>query len=174
MNLDVDSRLRTSSVDMNLFTPLHRDTEKEFALGQGNELGTPDQPGKLASLISSAGLAVNVFDAWRGLSAAPLCQAICDGFDALVPGLYDEADRAVGGIEVPDRRGVPQRYPLLSLSIGVATTDRRDFEHQGEVVAVATEMKRYAKARGEPGRSRWAVDRREDDGEAVDLEVDLP
>lgn len=74
--ITVDSRLRTSSVDANLFAPIHPDTEKDFALGQGDELGTPNKPGKLASLISSAALAVNVFDAWRGRPAIPLCDVL--------------------------------------------------------------------------------------------------
>jgi diguanylate cyclase (GGDEF)-like protein len=98
---------------------------------------------------------------------------ICRRFDALAPTLYDPADRMAGSIEVPDRRGIPQRYPLLSLSIGIATTERRDFAHQGEVVTVATEMKRYAKSHG-GGRSTYAFDRRGDDEPPVDLEVDLP
>jgi diguanylate cyclase (GGDEF)-like protein len=98
---------------------------------------------------------------------------ICRRFDDLAPTLYDPADRMAGSIEVPDRRGVPQRFPLLSLSIGVATTERREFAHQGEVVTVATEMKRYAKSHAS-GRSTYAFDRRADEGPVVDLEVDLP
>jgi hypothetical protein len=78
-----------------------------------------------------------------------------------------------GSIEVPDRRGVPQRFSLLSLSIGIATTERRDFAHQGEVVTVATEMKRYAKSHADrPVHLRVRpTDRRR---APVDLEVDLP
>src|SRR6056297_3091681 len=46
--------------------------------------------------------------------AEPLANDICARFDALAPALYDPADRAAGGIEVADRRGVPQRFGLLS------------------------------------------------------------
>ena len=106
--------------------------------------------------------------------AEDTAEEICNRFDQLAPTLYDAADREVGTIEVADRRGVPQRYGLLSLSIGIAATDRREFEHPGEMVTVATEMKRYAKSRRGPG-SNWAVDRRtDDDDEPMDLEVDLP
>ena len=45
------------------------------------------------------------------------------------------------------------------MSIGVATTDRRSFQHYAEAVAVATEMKQYTK--GATGSS-WAMDRRTD------------
>ena len=105
--------------------------------------------------------------------AASTAQTICDRFDAFAPDLYDEVDRDQGSIQVADRRGVPQRYGTLSLSIGIASTDARDFAHHGEVVATATEMKRYAKARG-IGASSFAIDRRVDDDPGVELEVELP
>jgi hypothetical protein len=104
--------------------------------------------------------------------AEPVAQAVCVGFDIVAPTLYDPDDRAAGTIEVADRRGVVQEYGLLSLSIGTATTDRRPFAHHGEVVTVATEMKRYAKRRHTAG-SAYAIDRRADD-EHVHLEVELP
>jgi hypothetical protein len=58
---------------------------------------------------------------------------------------------------VTNRRGEVQQFPFLSISIGVATTAHRSFEHFAEAVAIATEMKVYAKLT--PGSS-WAVDRR--------------
>jgi diguanylate cyclase (GGDEF)-like protein len=107
-------------------------------------------------------------------AAEPTAEEICRRFDTLAPRFYDAADREAGSIEVADRRGVVQRYGMLSLSIGIAATDRRDFEHPGEMVAVATEMKRYAKTRSTV-QSNWAIDRRTDGDEVpVDLEVDLP
>jgi diguanylate cyclase (GGDEF)-like protein len=99
--------------------------------------------------------------------------AICRRFDALSPTLYDPIDRLSGSIEVADRRGVPQRYPMLSLSIGGASTEHRELAHPGELVEVATEMKRYAKSRG-GARSTYLVDRRRDGDRGVDLEIDLP
>jgi diguanylate cyclase (GGDEF)-like protein len=100
-------------------------------------------------------------------------ERICRRFDAFAPDLYDPSDRE-HGIEVADRRGVPQRYEVLSLSIGIASTDRREFAHQGEVVATATEMKRYAKSRRLAGSS-YAIDRRAVEGDdGVEMEVDLP
>ena len=104
--------------------------------------------------------------------AEPAAGRICERFDALVPGLYDEQDRDAGSIEVPDRRGVSQRFGLLSLSIGIASTGVRDFGHHGDIVAVATEMKRYAKMREHEG-SDYAIDRRTPE-EGLELEVELP
>jgi hypothetical protein len=50
-----------------------------------------------------------------------------------------------------------QRFGLLTLSIGIASTAKRSFQHYAEAVAVATEMKQYTK---DSQRSSWAVDRR--------------
>jgi diguanylate cyclase (GGDEF)-like protein len=89
--------------------------------------------------------------------AEGLCQAIVDNFDREVAALYDPEDHERGYIEVVNRKGESQRFPILSLSIGVATTARRKFTHREEAVAVATELKEYAK-RSEG--SSWAIDRR--------------
>lgn len=78
-------------------------------------------------------------------------------FDALAPSFYDDEDRERGYIEVENRRGDMQRYPVVSVSIGVATTGRREFTHYAEVVQVAAEMKEFTKRT--PG-SVWAADRR--------------
>jgi diguanylate cyclase (GGDEF)-like protein len=78
-------------------------------------------------------------------------------FDTEAPNLYDSLDAERGTIEVKDRQGNLRRFPLLTLSVGVATTTNRRFTHYGEAVAVATEMKQFAKR--ETGSS-YAIDRR--------------
>ena len=78
-------------------------------------------------------------------------------FDEQVPDLYDPEDRERGYVEVANRRGELQRFPLLAISIGIATTERREYAHYAEVVAIATEMKTFTK--GTAGSS-WAIDRR--------------
>ena len=90
-------------------------------------------------------------------TASTISQGLVDRFDAESPGLYDEEDRARGHVEVTNRRGEMQRFPLLSISIGIATTDLRSFAHYAEAVAVATEMKAFTKT---SAGSSWAVDRR--------------
>jgi hypothetical protein len=86
-----------------------------------------------------------------------VAQAIVERFDREAPGLYDPDDRDRGYIEVTNRRGELQRFPVLTVSIGVASTDKRAFQHYAEAVAVATEMKQFTK--GSTGSS-WAMDRR--------------
>ena len=62
-----------------------------------------------------------------------------------------------GFVRMEDRKGVMQDIPLVAISIGIASTAKRHFAHYGEAVAVATEMKSFAKR--ESGSS-YAVDRR--------------
>jgi diguanylate cyclase (GGDEF)-like protein len=83
--------------------------------------------------------------------------ALVAAFDEAAPGFYDDADRERGFIEVTNRRGELQRFGMLTLSIGIASTANRSFQHYAEAVAVATEMKQYTK---ESQRSSWAIDRR--------------
>jgi diguanylate cyclase (GGDEF)-like protein len=88
---------------------------------------------------------------------ADAADAIVSRFDEHVPELYDPQDRDRGYIEVTNRRGELQRFPILTLSIGVATTAKRRFDHYAQAVAIATEMKQFTKA---ASGSSWAVDRR--------------
>jgi diguanylate cyclase (GGDEF)-like protein len=89
--------------------------------------------------------------------AVPIAERIVEKFERDAPGLYDPEDAERGFIEVVNRRGETQRFPFLSLSIGIASTAHRKFEHYAQAVAIATEMKTFTK--GTPGSS-WAVDRR--------------
>ncbi len=89
--------------------------------------------------------------------AGPIAEEVMARFDRAAPSFYDADDAARGYIESEDRAGVFQRFPLLSISIGTATTAARRFAHRAEAVAVATELKNFAKRT--PG-STTAVDRR--------------
>jgi len=87
--------------------------------------------------------------------------SLCERFDRHAPMLYDATDREKGYVEVEDRQGHMRRFPIITVSIGVASTARRKFAHWGEAVSTATEMKSFAKR--DP-RSSYAVDRRTADG----------
>jgi GGDEF domain-containing protein len=89
--------------------------------------------------------------------AEAVAEGIIRRFDEEKDGFYDLTDLERGYLETPDRQGNPQRYPLVAVSIGIATSEIRRFEHYAEVVAVAAEMKRLAKR--EPSSS-FAIDRR--------------
>lgn len=90
--------------------------------------------------------------------AAPrIAGGIVERFDERARGLYDPRDAGRGHIEVKNRGGEVERFPILSISVGLATTERRGFSHFAEAVAIATEMKAYTKA---TAGSSWAIDRR--------------
>lgn len=88
-----------------------------------------------------------------------VCGEIVAIFDALVPYQYSEQDRRAGYFFGKDRRGQLHRVPLMTVSIGIVTNERRRFSHAAQVSELVTEMKSYAKTL--PG-SVFTVDRRQD------------
>ena len=87
------------------------------------------------------------------------CSEIVSVFDLLVPFQYSEQDRRAGYFFGKDRRGQLHRVPLMTLSIGVVTNERRIFTTAAQVSELATEMKGYAKTLA---GSVFSVDRRTD------------
>lgn len=92
-------------------------------------------------------------------AVSDVCGEIVSIFDALIPYQYSEQDRRAGYFFGKDRRGQLHRVPLMTVSIGVVTNERRVFTHAAQVSALATEMKSYAKTL--PG-SVFSIDRRTD------------
>jgi GGDEF domain-containing protein len=88
-----------------------------------------------------------------------VCEEIVTIFDAFVPYQYSEQDRRAGYYFGKDRRGQLHRVPLMTVSIGIVTNEKRRFTHAAQVSALATEMKSYAKTL--PG-SVFCIDRRTD------------
>jgi len=89
--------------------------------------------------------------------AEPICRALISTFDEEVLQLYNPEDKQRGYISGADRYGILRRFGLMSISIGVVTTQRRGFSDQESLTRVAAEMKHHAKE--QPG-STFAVDQR--------------
>jgi diguanylate cyclase (GGDEF)-like protein len=87
------------------------------------------------------------------------CERLVQRADEMLPARYSAHDRQAGYFFGKDRRGRLDRVPLMTLSIGVVTNERRRFTDAAQVSELATEMKTYAKTL--PG-SVWAMDRRSD------------
>ncbi len=85
------------------------------------------------------------------------CRDLIDAFDRIVPSFYDPEDRDVGFIRSHDREGRARKYPIMSISIGIASADPGSFTHYGEVTGIASEMKSVAK---KTPRSCYRTDRR--------------
>ncbi len=92
-------------------------------------------------------------------SVVQTCETVVRRADEILPMRYSAHDRQAGYFFGKDRRGRLDRVPLMTLSIGVVTNERRRFAHPAQVSELATEMKTYAKTL--PG-SVWAMDRRAD------------
>ncbi len=90
-------------------------------------------------------------------AAEDVAKRICERFEEARPDFYESEDLERGFVRIEDRKGVMQDIPLVAVSVGIASTAKRQFAHYGEAVAVATEMKSFAKR--QPGSS-YAVDRR--------------
>lgn len=77
--------------------------------------------------------------------ARAICAAAVARFDAVAPLFYDPEARARGYISGVDRQGLPARFPLVGISIAVLSSERRPFEHPGEVAQRSVEPKKHAK-----------------------------
>ncbi|HWC14384.1 MAG TPA: response regulator [Actinomycetota bacterium] len=97
---------------------------------------------------------VAVVDPERAEEAA---QLMIDCWDGDIARLYDPADAERGYIEVADRRKEMHRFPMTTLSVGIATNTQRPIRTHWEASEIAAEMKTFAKSHG---RSGFAIDRR--------------
>jgi len=89
--------------------------------------------------------------------AAAISRRVIEGFDEKAPELYSAEAREAGYIETQSRRGEPERYPLMTVSIGGVDTDRRRVSSYLELAEIAAEVKGYAKALE---GSQFVMDRR--------------
>jgi DNA-binding response OmpR family regulator len=77
--------------------------------------------------------------------AEEIAQRVIGGFDELAPSFYDPEDAARGWIEVDDRRNNRRQIEIMTISLGIATTQHRPLIGVAEASAIATEMKMAAK-----------------------------
>ena len=92
-----------------------------------------------------------------GLNCERLCQNILARFDANVTKYFTDEDLERGYIEVPNRKGIIEQFPLTSLSIGVVVADTNRFHNILEIGEVGAQVKHAAKS---VMGSSYAVDRR--------------
>jgi diguanylate cyclase (GGDEF)-like protein len=78
--------------------------------------------------------------------AGALAEKIVREFDRVAPELYDVVDRERGHVEVLNRRHVIERFPLMTLTIALVSTDRYEISHQAELNDVAQELKEHGKS----------------------------
>ena len=93
----------------------------------------------------------------RAGQVACLCETIIREFDDGIKQFHDNATFERGYYISRDRKGRPDHYPLLSVSIAALTTENRRFNSYGHLVSVASEIKKKVKSM--PGSS-YLIDRR--------------
>ena len=88
-----------------------------------------------------------------------VCQQILATFDAKSLKFFTQEDREKGYIEVANRKGRIEQFPLTSLSIGVVVADVGRFHNILEIGEVGAQVKHAAKS---VMGSSYAIDRRKE------------
>ena len=89
-----------------------------------------------------------------------MCQNIILEFDTKILNYFSEEDRERGYLEVPNRKGIIEEFPLVSISIGVVEVSKSRFSNILEIGEVGAQVKHLAKVT--PG-SAYAINRRKTD-----------
>jgi diguanylate cyclase (GGDEF)-like protein len=77
--------------------------------------------------------------------AEDLGEQIISEFDRQVVALYDPADRERGFIEVRNRQHQLERFPLMSVTIAMVSTERMPVSHAAQLLDIAQELKTHGK-----------------------------
>lgn len=87
-----------------------------------------------------------------------VCQSIIAAYDRDATRFFTKEDLKKGYIEVENRRGVVEQFPLTSISIGVVVVEKNRFENILEIGELGAQVKHMAKS---IIGSSYAVDRRQ-------------
>lgn len=90
-----------------------------------------------------------------------IARAIAAKFDALAPRFYSAEDEERGYIVSRDRAGETRQFPLMTLSIAIATNEKKKFAHYAGIVDTVGEIKKYLKALKGRSGSMYFKDKRE-------------
>ncbi len=91
------------------------------------------------------------------INSEKICQNIIATFDKNVNKFLTDDDIERGYIEVANRKGIIEQFPLISLSIGVVVVDEERFHNMLEIGEVGAQVKHAAKS---VMGSSYAIDRR--------------
>ena len=86
-----------------------------------------------------------------------LCQEIIFYFDHSIKRFYTDEDAEQGFIEVANRKGIVEKFPLTSISIGVVVAETGRFNNILEIGDVSAQIKHAVKS---VMGSSYAIDRR--------------
>lgn len=86
-----------------------------------------------------------------------ICKNVIKEFDANVLEYFTKEDAERGYVEVANRRGIIEQFPLTSISIGVVDVDKGRFKSALEIGEVGAQVKHVSKT---TVGSSYAIDRR--------------
>ena len=92
-----------------------------------------------------------------GVESEKLCQDVIMNFDNRIKRFYTEKDAEDGFIEVANRKGVVEKFPLTSISIAVVVAETGRFNNILEIGDVSAQVKHAVKS---VMGSSYAIDRR--------------
>lgn len=92
------------------------------------------------------------------LNVDEICQLIIANFDKNVTKFFTDEDIEKGYIEVANRKGIMEQFPLTSISIGVVIVEKGRFKNILEIGDVGAQVKHVAKS---VMGSSYAIDRRQ-------------
>ena len=77
--------------------------------------------------------------------AEAVAQQVIERFDAAIPRLYDEADRAQGYVLHTDRQGAAVKVGFLTIAVAIVSTAQQPLTHVGQIAKIGAELKAHAK-----------------------------
>ena len=86
-----------------------------------------------------------------------ICQNIIAEFEKEVVKFFNADDVEKGYLEVPNRRGIIEEFPLTSISVGVVVADKGRFHNVLEIGEAGAQVKHLAKT---TMGSAYSIDRR--------------
>ena len=92
------------------------------------------------------------------IEADKICQTIVATFDKEVSKFFTDDDLERGYIEVANRKGIIEQFPLTSISVGVVIAEKGRFSNILEIGEIGAQVKHVAKT---IMGSSYAVDRRQ-------------
>ena len=74
-----------------------------------------------------------------------LCSDIINDFDLRVMDYYSQEDIERGFVEVANRKGIMEQFPLVSISIGIVEVDNQKYKNTLEIGEIGAQVKHQAK-----------------------------
>jgi GGDEF domain-containing protein len=86
-----------------------------------------------------------------------VCSKIIKQFDNKILDYYRKSDLKKGYILTPNRSGIKEAFPIMTLSIAVVVNQKKMFSHPGEISHMIADLKKYTKSLS---GSNYVVERR--------------